>query len=245
MPQPYRTTLSIDGLLVPVEVHLEPRRNTRFSITRRRVILRAPRHTTPEVVRTYLVELHAWVSKQFAVKPALRSPFETKTYHSGDVLTVGARRYVLDVEHEDRATHSARLIGDTISIRLSTRGSEEHRSKSVKHLISRVVGGDFYPDVADRVHEWNRLTVNRPITNVYLKYHQSKWGSCSSGGNINLSTRLLLTPAEVQDYVILHELAHLVEMNHSQRFWDVVARFMPDFEEKERWLKMEGKWVDF
>jgi predicted metal-dependent hydrolase len=163
----------------------------------------------------------------------------------GDVLSVGQRRYLLDIGYEDRATHTAHLIGDTISVVLSTRSDAASQHKSFKHLISRVVAGDFYPDVADRVHEWNRMTVNRPVTNIYLKYHQSKWGSCSSDGNINLSTRLLLTPPEVQDYVILHELSHLVELNHSDRFWNLVARYMPDYERPERWLKTEGRMVDF
>jgi len=240
-----KTTLLIDGLQIPVEVHLEIRQNTRFSITRRKVIMRAPKYTSQDALRQYLSELHAWVAKQFIAKPALRSPFESKVYRSGDVLTVGQRRYLLDIGYEDRATHTAHLIGDTISMVLSTRSDDASRHKSFKHLLSRVVAGDFYPDVADRVHEWNRMTVNRPITNIYLKYHQSKWGSCSSDGNINLSTRLLLTPPEVQDYVILHELSHLVELNHSDRFWNLVARFMPDYERQERWLKTEGRLVDF
>ncbi|MCB0682671.1 MAG: M48 family metallopeptidase, partial [Saprospiraceae bacterium] len=63
--------------------------------------------------------------------------------------------------------------------------------------------------------------------------------------NINLSTRLLFAPPKVIDYVIIHELAHLVEMNHSRRFWDLVAAAMPDYEEQEKWLKKFGHRCDF
>jgi predicted metal-dependent hydrolase len=78
-----------------------------------------------------------------------------------------------------------------------------------------------------------------------LKYNQTNWGSCSTRGNINLSTRLLFAPDDVIDYVIIHELAHLLEMNHSNRFWNIVKKAMPEYREKEVWLKKNGHLCDF
>ena len=72
----------------------------------------------------------------------------------------------------------------------------------------------------------------------------SKWGSCSHTGKMTLSTRLLFAPEEVQDYVIIHELCHLEELNHSDRFWRLVERFDPTYEEKEDWLKEYGHYCD-
>jgi predicted metal-dependent hydrolase len=80
---------------------------------------------------------------------------------------------------------------------------------------------------------------------VRLKYLHSRWGSCSSSSNINLSTRLLFAPEGVIDYVIIHELAHLQELNHSPRFWRLVAEAMPDYQLKEKWLKDNGHLCDF
>ena len=78
-----------------------------------------------------------------------------------------------------------------------------------------------------------------------LKYNSSNWGSCSSKGNINLSTRVLLCPLFVIDYVIVHELAHLIHQNHGEQFWNEVARVMPDYKVGEDWLKREGTFLDF
>ncbi|HRI62460.1 MAG TPA: M48 family metallopeptidase, partial [Saprospiraceae bacterium] len=83
------------------------------------------------------------------------------------------------------------------------------------------------------------------IKSVNLKYNHSNWGSCSAHNNVNLSTRLLFAPQDVQDYVILHELAHLVELNHSDRFWSLVQGYMPDYREKEKWLKLNRSKCDF
>ena len=74
-------------------------------------------------------------------------------------------------------------------------------------------------------------------TTIRIGKAKRRWGSCSSKGRINLSCRLALLPFELSDYVIIHELAHLKEMNHSPAFWQVVARMMPDYIERELALK--------
>ncbi|MFI3213589.1 MAG: M48 family metallopeptidase [Eubacteriales bacterium] len=76
-----------------------------------------------------------------------------------------------------------------------------------------------------------------------LKDQKTCWGSCSSKNNLNFNWRLLLMPPEIMDYVIVHELSHLVEMNHSQAFWRVVEQQIPDYKEKRKWLKEHGNEV--
>ncbi len=78
----------------------------------------------------------------------------------------------------------------------------------------------------------NGLTVRR----VTVRNQRSRWGSCSRRGTVSLNWRLVQAPESVRDYIILHELAHLREMNHSQRFWREVERMCPGYEEAERWL---------
>jgi predicted metal-dependent hydrolase len=79
------------------------------------------------------------------------------------------------------------------------------------------------------------------VKNVVVRNQRSRWGSCSRRGTISLNWRLLQTPTFVRDYIILHELAHLKEMNHSRRFWKEVARICPEFEIAERWLKQHSR----
>jgi predicted metal-dependent hydrolase len=69
---------------------------------------------------------------------------------------------------------------------------------------------------------------------------RSRWGSCSSAGGLNFSWRLILTPPAVLDYVVVHELAHLRELNHSPRFWALVAAHCPDYQLQRKWLKERG-----
>jgi predicted metal-dependent hydrolase len=73
-----------------------------------------------------------------------------------------------------------------------------------------------------------------------LADQKTLWGSCGASGRISLSWRLVLAPPEVLRYVVIHELAHLKQRNHSPRFWEIVRRQMPDFEAARRWLREHG-----
>jgi predicted metal-dependent hydrolase len=75
---------------------------------------------------------------------------------------------------------------------------------------------------------------------VFLKNQRTLWGSCSSRGNLNFNRALAGAPAEIVDYVVIHELAHLKEMNHSRRFWGVVEAWCPEHKQRRRWLRQNA-----
>ncbi len=75
---------------------------------------------------------------------------------------------------------------------------------------------------------------------ITIRAQKSRWGSCSTKGNLNFNCLLMLCPEEVRDYVVVHELCHRKEMNHSRRFWQELARVMPEYEQQRQWLKANG-----
>jgi hypothetical protein len=81
------------------------------------------------------------------------------------------------------------------------------------------------------------------VTRITIRSQHSRWGSCSRQGTISLNWRLIQTPDSVRDYIILHELAHTVEHNHSQRFWRLVGRLCPQFHEAEQWIKQHHRMI--
>ena len=88
----------------------------------------------------------------------------------------------------------------------------------------------------------NRHAASMGVTfgRVTIRCQQTRWGSCSSRGNLNFNCLLMLAPEEVLDYVVVHELAHRKQMNHSALFWQEVERECPDYKKSLRWLKDRG-----
>jgi hypothetical protein len=94
-------------------------------------------------------------------------------------------------------------------------------------------------DLAERVAAHAARLGTRPRS-LSVKDTRSRWGSCSVAGALSFSWRLVCAPPEVLDYVAAHEVAHLREMNHSPRFWSLVAECCPDWRRHRRWLKEHG-----
>lgn len=232
-----RTSIEINGQSIPVQIYRESRRNIRFSLGKKAAILRLPTHISKTDEEEQWQRFTAWVEKQIKARPGSENAYG-KLYKSGDTLQVGERLYRIRITETDNVNHSGKIEpGKVIHLKLSNRSNVQQLKRATQHLLSRIVAQDFKPAITRRVMELNQLYFKKEVNSVNLKFNRSNWGSCSTKSNLNLSTCLLFAPDDVIDYVIIHELAHLLEMNHSPRFWALVEEAMPDYKEKEEWLK--------
>ena len=239
------TEIIVDNHAFPLRVHVERRSSVRISIGKKHINLRLPRGLNSHQIDGYMDWAEKWIHKQYYSDDLLKNRFLHKSYRSGDTLELLGRVYTIYIQYEDRKSHGGKIEGTNIYLKLSNKDKEQNKNRAVKQLLSRLVSHSFLPFIKKRVFALNDQYFKKPITDVRLKYNATNWGSCSSKGNVNLSSRLLFAPLDVIDYVIVHELAHLIEMNHSARFWSIVSNVMPDYKEKERWLKINGNACDF
>ena len=93
--------------------------------------------------------------------------------------------------------------------------------------------------IAERVKHFAPI-VGVTYGQIAIRTQHTRWGSCSSKGNLNFNCLLALAPPEVLDYVVVHELCHRKELNHSARFWNEVERILPDYKTRRSWLKERG-----
>ena len=127
-------------------------------------------------------------------------------------------------------------------------GGEYLRQQNGEFLL----GADLSPRAGDLFRIWYRarareiledrvehfaLRMGLTCRSVRITDAKERWGSCNAAGSLNFAWRLVMAPPPVIDYVIVHELAHLVEMNHSRRFWERLGRVLPDYAKRRKWLR--------
>lgn len=98
--------------------------------------------------------------------------------------------------------------------------------------------------VERKVLEFNKI-YNFKYNNISIKNQKTRWGSCSTKGNLNFNYKIALIPERLADYIVVHEICHLGEMNHSSDFWDLVEKGMPDYKERRRELRKGGVGMGF
>jgi hypothetical protein len=114
-------------------------------------------------------------------------------------------------------------------------GYAEHLPRRVADFLK----GEARREVAARAKA-KAARLGRPLPRITLRDTRSRWGSCSAAGGLNFSWRLIMAPEAVLDYVVAHEVAHLVHMDHGPRFWALVAELTPSVAGPRRWLRQEG-----
>lgn len=187
-----------------------------------------------------------WCRGQFDKDPELLNRFRVIVYRHGEFIRIFGKDFRILIFEDARSNLTGRINKDHDVIIKVPKGVEEHmKHEAIGKLLSRIFSSFFHKDISNRVQYFNQMYFQEDIVGIRLKNNQTNWGSCSSKRNINLSSRLLFAPLEVLDYVIVHELAHLKEMNHSPRFWKIVSDVMPDYKEKEKWLSKHGETLKF
>ena len=196
------------------------------------LVVRAPHKAPEKYIRTLIDEKRNWIiSKQ---KEILAKVVKVELNDGSKVLFLG-KEYPLKFDNLEKFI---------IKFKDNCFYIAEEYAKDIKKYLEV-----WYRNNARKLltHRLNTLCQKHGfnVKNVKLSNASQRWGSCSSRGNINLNWRLILAPVEVIDYVIIHELAHTRELNHSDKFWKIVADIMPDYKKHRKWLKDNGNKIEF
>ncbi len=137
-------------------------------------------------------------------------------------------------EIENVLKHHERWIGKHLELQEKAMDIEPLTPEELRVLADRAVRE--LPELINRYAGLLHVTVNK----ITIRAQHSKWGSCTSAGNLSLNVLIMLMPPKVRDAVIVHELCHRKEMNHSERFYKLVYSVCPDYEESRKWLRENG-----
>lgn len=230
---------------IPLFLYRERRSNARISIGKDAVHLRIPLLAFPGSAEKHLQWAKTWIRMQLAKKPALGHRFRFREYAHGMPIKTSLKTYRLDIRNEDRVTIGAIVKKDHLILKLPPPPKGGFTTDKIQRAIAKAVAADQHGWLERKVDQWNDRFFQEDIDSVRLKYVRSKWGSCSSDRKLIFSSRLLLAPEKGIDYVIVHELAHLKELNHSKKFWSWVEKAMPDYKLWDKKLRHHGHEYDF
>lgn len=229
--------IEVNGSLVPVRILFEPRFNNRVSVNKNGILLRVSKRQEKEEQRKSIDDLLKWAKDKLGDKPQLLESLPQRRYVNGEILKVGDYEFVVSLFYNDLNKSTAKIFRNNIVISLAKGLTKEAEGNASSYLVSKCLCKFFQPVVEERIHELNNRYFKKQVKHVKMKYATSFWGHCSRSGQIVISVRLLFAPAKVVDYVLIHELAHLVHHDHSPRFWKVVEQIVPDYQISEKYLR--------
>jgi hypothetical protein len=228
--EPTGVTVDFAGeiYLVRVRRHGQARRYTlRINAASREVVLTMPPRGSLKQAREFAQKHGAWIAARIGRLP------DAAPFAHGTLLPLRGLEHRID--HRRSARGAVWVEAQASERLLCVAGEEPHLPRRVHDYLKREAKRDL--EVASRLAA---QALGVKVRRVSLRDQSSRWGSCSSTGVLSYSWRLILAPPFVLDYLVAHEVAHLIEMNHSRRFWQLVECVCPHMGRAKAWLDAHG-----
>lgn len=220
----------VAGRILPLRVMENPRATRltlRIDAGGKGLRMTVPPGMPGREIERFLAKHESWIETRIAkmpnqpkVRPGIRIPVR------------GVPHLVV---HEPASRGTVRQENGAEGPRLIVYGDRPHLARRVSDFLKREARKDIELLVARHT-----ATVGRRAKAIRLKDTKSRWGSCTSDGTLSFSWRIMMAPPPIIDYLVAHEVAHLIEMNHGPRFWKLCGELCPDTERCKAWLKRNG-----
>lgn len=233
--------LKMENVPVPIHLHIERRNNSRATILKDKIIIRLPVHLNSSQLEESKAKMLQWAVKKVSGTELFLPPAQERFVDNAKI-EIYNDEWTVKVDYHLPKVIQLKLEYPYIKMRYPE-GTKV--SKQMSSLLSKAFSKYYITSFEKEVKQINEDFFKEDLGKISLKYTNTRWGSCSNKRNLNFSTRLLLVPSMVRRYVIIHELSHLREMNHSERFWKIVEQAMPDYLIYDKWLTKNGRQYDF
>ena len=219
-------TITVSGQQVPLVVRANARSKRlilRWRGGAAKVVVTTPPRCSVATILEFIHNSASWLEAQLA---KTSSP---TVYADGMILPLLGKNYTL--QHRPSLRYRTWWTEDQLLLHAPVDQLDFYTVKALSQFVR--------PFLKERTHAYAQQ-LGKDVKRITIKDTRSRWGSCSASGGISYCWRLVFAPREVVDYVCAHEVAHMVEMNHGDAFWEIVATFCPEYKEHQRWLRTHG-----
>ena len=221
----------MEGFTFQVEViRTDRKKSASIQLDGDLVKVRVPKSLSDKRIRELIAKRTPWIQAKFKEQSERPVP-KPKEYVSGEFLSYLGKNYRLKVV--SGINPSIKLENGDLVVAIP---EEKQQQNMVKHLLENWYRTRAEILLREKTERFSKIIKVSPRS-VFVGNYKSRWGACSSKGDITYNWKIILTPHRIVDYLVVHELCHLLEHNHSPRYWRHVERYVPDWRECREWLK--------
>tara|TARA_B100000029_G_C17457485_1_gene917264 strand:- start:131 stop:814 length:684 start_codon:yes stop_codon:yes gene_type:complete len=198
-----------------------------------KVILSAPKYVSDQEIDKILKSKFAWIQKKLTIeKKDLK--LNKKYYTSGEIFLYLGKEYYLDIKKSTKSdiyiSHN-KLIIETTNFDNNNFVKNEIRSWYMKKAMEKI----------KLIHKHYEIIMNLKSNKLIFGEYKSKWGSCNIKKVISYDWRIIMSPITVINYIVVHEISHILHPNHSKYFWSLVEKYIKDYKAQRKWLQLNSK----
>ena len=224
--------------MIKYDFHLIIKRTSRkktlsIAIKDQKVILSAPKYVSEQEINKILESKIKWIKNKLAFeKDTIKA--NRKFYNDRELFLFLGKEYYLDIKEGSKSNigiFSNKLTIESPNFNNNLLIKQEIRLWYMKQAIDRI----------KIIHNYYETLMNLKSKKIIFGEYKSKWGSCNFNKVISYDWRIIMTPITVINYVVVHEISHLLHPNHSLYFWSFVEKYIKDYKEQKKWLRLNSK----
>jgi predicted metal-dependent hydrolase len=232
---PEDETIHLDGF--EAAIRFSARRKTlTIKVAAGKVLVQAPAFATRREIEGFIRHKSHWIREKVA-QQAAQLQARQRCWRSGEYLPLLGADLCLRIE--PAARNQISLEGNILLVRTQGRSTAEAMERGVQAQVQRWYKHYAATDFAERLAHWQKIT-GITASGHCVKTYKARWGSCNHRAELSFNWKLIMAPPAVIDYVVVHELCHIVHFNHSPTYWRLVERHQPDYRVHKQWLRDNG-----
>lgn len=196
-----------------------------------------PEHLTEEQIRLLVDRKTRWIRSKIRFNSEVKYPYKPKEYVSGEAFSYLGRNYRLKVIIGDPAP--VKLENGRFHVCVPPTVDAQGRDDYVLTELSQWYQSRGLKKLKERVAIFSKHLDIEPLK-VVIKNLRSQWGSCTRKDEIAFNWKIVIAPISIIDYVVAHELCHIIHHNHSKEFWRLLQSILPDCKDRKEWLRVNG-----
>ncbi len=204
------------------------------------LLIRVPKRVSQKKIKEVIREKNRWITRKLEEVKKIKPTPDPLEFVTGEKIPYLGKYYKIIVKAVQNCKKPEVVFDfDNFLITINCDLKKEERRQIIKNALEAWYKKQAWLVINDRINIFKEKIPREPVR-VRIKKQKKRWGSCSSKGNLNFNWKLIMAPMSIIDYLVVHELVHLVHPNHSKEYWNLVELTIPDYQDSKQWLKING-----